>query len=222
MVDDRRERLARAVLAGYPSGPDATVRAGAAAVADAASASALVLVEGISDQIAIETLAARQGRDLGAEGVVVMPIGGAQAVTRYLLEFGPQGAGLPIVGMCDAGEEGVVRRGLAAAGLGVPENRREMVQLGFFVCVKDLEDELIRAAGRETIEPLLESQDDLGSFRTLQQQPAWRGGPFDAQMHRFLRAGARRNLRYARLIVGALELDRMPAPLVETLASAVP
>jgi hypothetical protein len=171
---ERRRRLAREVLDGYVSGPDAPVEATAAALARSESARAVVLVEGISDQIAVETLADRQGRDLAAEEVVIVPIGGAHAMRRYLVRFGQEEVGLTIVGMCDAAEEHVVRRGLAAAGFGSPQNRIEMERLGFFVCEKDLEDELIRASGRIAIEALLDAQGDLGSFQTLQQQPAWR------------------------------------------------
>ena len=88
------------MLDGYVSGPDAPVAATAAALARAESARAVVLVEGISDQIALETLAGRQGRDLAAEGIVVVPMGGAHAMTRYLVRFGPKGAGLSVTGMC--------------------------------------------------------------------------------------------------------------------------
>jgi hypothetical protein len=119
--------------------------------------------------------------------------------------------------MCDAAEEDYFRRGLAAAGLGSPQTRPEMEQLGFFVCVEDLEDELIRASGRELIEALLDAQGDLSSFRILQKQPAWKQQSFAAQMRRFLGAGARRKLRYARLLVHALPLERMPTPLEEVL-----
>lgn len=56
----------------------------------------------------------------------------------------------------------------------------------------------------------MQAQGDLASLRALQGQPAWRQQSFDAQMHRFLGAGARRKLRYARLLVDALDLDRMP------------
>lgn len=169
--------------------------------------------------MALETLANRHGRDLRAEGTAIVPIGGAHAVDRYLALFGPEGAGLTIAGMCDAGEEEYFRRGLAAGGLGLTQNRQEMEQLGFFVCVDDLEDELIRACGRGAIETLLDSQGDLGSFRTIQNQPAWRHEDFDAQMRRWLGAGARRKLRYARLLVLSLQLDQMPRPLDAVLAT---
>jgi hypothetical protein len=216
----KRARLAREALAGYPNGPDAPIVARAAALAQAASARSIVLVEGVSDQVALETLAERQGRDLASEGVAIVPIGGAHAVANHLLRFGPRGVGLAVCGLCDAGEEEFFRRGLVRADLGTPQTRAEMAGLGFFVCVEDLEDELIRASGRELIEALLDTQGDLGSFETLQKQPAWRAGSFEAQMHRFLGAGARRKARYAGLLVRALTLDRMPRPLVAVLDRA--
>jgi len=46
---ERRERLAREVLEGWVSGPDAPIEATAAALANAESARVVVLVEGISD-----------------------------------------------------------------------------------------------------------------------------------------------------------------------------
>ena len=215
-----RARLAREALSGYANGPDAPIEARAAALVQAASARSIVLVEGISDLIAVETLARRQGRDLATEGVAVVPIGGAHAITSHLVRFGPQGDGLAMSGLCDAAEEEFFRRGLVRAGLGMPRTRTDMERLGFFVCVEDLEDELIRASGRDLIETLLDAQGDLGSFQTLQKQPAWRQRSFEAQMHRFLGAGARRKSRYAGLLVSALDLDRMPRPLVEVLARA--
>lgn len=205
---------------GYASGPGAPVEATDSALALADAAQSLILVEGISDQIAVETLAGRLGRDLAAERVVVVPMGGAQAIGSHLARFGPHGADIPLVGLCDAGEEKHFRRALATAGVGSPADRVEMGRVGFFVCVEDLEDELIRACGRLAIETLLDSQGDLGSFETLQRQPAWRSQPFDAQMRRFLGAGSRRKLRYARLLVLTLDLGDVPQPLEALLAKA--
>ncbi len=200
--------------------PAAATEATARALAKAAAARAVVLVEGISDQIAVETLAARRGRDLAAEGVVVLPIGGAHAITRYLMQFGPAGADLMLAGLCDIGEEDVFRRGLASAGIGSPGTRADMERLEFYVCVEDLEDELIRAIGAAQVEALIDSQGDLGSFRSLQRQPEWRGQQATGQLRRFVGSGARRKLRYARLLAGAVDLDRLPHPLEAVLAGA--
>ena len=78
---------------------------------------AVVLVEGISDKLALETLALRRGRDLAAEGVSVLPVGGAQAFGRFLNLYGPGGSDVGLAGLCDAGEEGELRRALRARRL---------------------------------------------------------------------------------------------------------
>src|SRR5262249_43332110 len=135
------------LLAGYVSGPAAATEATATTLARAEGARVVVLVEGVSDQIAVETLAVRHGRDLAAEGVAVLPAGGAHGVVRYLRRFGTEGAGARLAGLCDADEEHITRRALTVASLGAPGSRADLERLGFFVCAEDLEDELIRAAG---------------------------------------------------------------------------
>jgi hypothetical protein len=177
---------------------------------------AAVLVEGTSDKVALETLALRSGRDLEAEGVAVLAIGGAQAIGRFLARFDD---GVKLAGLCDAGEEADFRRALEVAGLGASLTREAMERLGFFVCEQDLEDELIRALGADTVERIVEAQGDLRAFRTLQKQPEWRGRPAEQQLRRFMGSGGRRKTRYARFLVEALELDRMPRPLVGVLAA---
>ena len=93
-----------------------------------------------------------------------------------------------------------------------------MEALGFYVCVADLEDELIRALGAAAVEEVVEAQGELGPFRTLQKQPAWRGRPQDEQLRRFMGSGGRRKIRYARLLVEALDLTEVPRPLDLVLA----
>ena len=203
----QKRALRRARAASMPAGgPQATRRA----LERLDDAHAIVLVEGLSDQIAVETLARRRGRNLEREGVVVVPIGGAQAIGRFLTRFGSDTI---LAGLCDVGEEEVFRRGLEQAGFGSNLTRSDMERIGFHVCVEDLEDELIRALGATAIEAVLESQGDLGSFRTFQKQPAWRSRPVEAQLRRYMGSADRRKLRYARLLVEALDLDRVPRPL---------
>jgi hypothetical protein len=179
---------------------------------------AVVLVEGVSDQIAVETLAERRGRNLRSEDISVVPIGGAQAIGGFLERFGPQGLDVRLAGLCDAGEERDFRRGLERAGFGSDLTRAEMEALGFYVCDVDLEDELIRALGAEAVEQIAEAQGDLGAFRTLQKQPAWRGRPREEQLRRWMGSGGRRKIRYARLLVEALDLTEVPRPLNLVLA----
>ena len=166
----------------------------------------------------METLAERRGRDLEEEGVSIVPIGGAQAIGASLERYGPQGLDVKLAGLCDAGEERDFQRGLERAGLGSGLTRAGMEALGFFVCEADLEDELIHALGADAVEAIADAQGELGAFRTLQKQPAWRGRPTEEQLRRWLGSGARRKIRYARLLVEALELDQVPRPLTLVLA----
>jgi hypothetical protein len=177
---------------------------------------AAILVEGTSDLVAIETLAERRGLNTDALGISLVPMGGAQAIGRFLDLFVPQG--LRLAGLCDAGEEDDFARELERAGLGEKLTRDDMEQLGFFVCVEDLEDELIRAHGAAAVELVVEAEGDLGSFRTLQKQPEWRERPVEEQLRRFMGSGGSRKIRYARLLVDALDLDRIPRPLDRVLA----
>ena len=179
---------------------------------------AAVLVEGLSDREAVEALAVRRGRDLADDGVAVVPIGGAQAIRAALDLYGPGGLDVRLAGLCDAGEERGFRRALERAGLGRELTRSDAEALGFFVCEADLEDELIRALGVDAVEQVVEAHGDLGPFRTLQKQPEWRGRPMHDQLRRFFGSGGRRKIRYARYLVEAVPLDRMPRPLDGVLA----
>jgi len=151
----------------------------------------VVLVEGESDRVAIETLARRRGRDLTTEGVAVLAIGGAQAVGRVLREW----HGVPVAGLCDAREADVFVRLLGG---------------GAFVCDPDLEGELVRALGAERVLELVEARGQLGSFLTYQKQPAKRATPLEQQVHGWLHNW---KIRYAAPLVEALDLARVPRPL---------
>jgi hypothetical protein len=177
---------------------------------------AVILVEGTSDKVAVETLAELRGRDLRGEAIAVVPIGGAQAIGRFLDQL--KGNAVKLAGLCDAGEERDFKRSLERAGLGSDLSRDDMAELGFFVCVLDLEDELIRALGPTSVEEIVEAHGDLGPFRTLQKQAPWRGRPTEQQLRRFMGSGARRKIRYARFLVEALEPGQVPQPLDGVLA----
>jgi hypothetical protein len=178
----------------------------------------VVLVEGISDQLALEALAERRGRNLVAESISIVPIGGATNIGSFLDRFGPRGFDVRLAGLCDTAEEGAFRRGLERAGFGSDLTRADMESLGFFVCVADLEDELIRSLGAATVEQFVDAQGELGSFRTFQKQPAWRGRTKEEQLRRFIGTYSGRKIRYAPLLVGALDLTQVPRPLDGVLA----
>jgi hypothetical protein len=187
----------------------------------AVQARAAILVEGWSDQAALEALARRRGRDLRAEGVVVVPIGGATNVQRFVQALGPNGLGVQLAGLCDVAELPHVRRGLKRAGVSARTGAGIGVASaddGFYACDADLEDELIRALGTAAVERVLDAEGDLASFRRFQDQPAQRGRDLHAQLRRFLGTRAGRKVRYGALLVDALELDRVPPALDLALA----
>ena len=178
---------------------------------------AVVLVEGISDRRALEALAVRRGRTLTADGVAVVAMGGAKNIVRYLERFGPRGSDVTVAGLYDAAEEPDVRRGLERAGIGSGSSPLELERLGFFACVEDLEDELIRALGADRVMEIVEERGELGPFRTLQKQPEWRGRPAEQQLRRFL-GNSSRKIDYAPLLIEALDLSLAPRPLDAVLA----
>ncbi len=178
----------------------------------------IVIVEGATDRLALTLAARRLGRDIEAEDLAIMPIGGAHAITRVLAELAGQRAQVRIAGMCDEGEEGVFRTALERAGYGSNLSRDELERLGFFVCSADLEDELIRALGAPAIPGLAELEGDAQAWSTFQRQPAWQGQATHQQFRRFIRSISNRNVRYIRAIIEELEPSRLPRPLRLLLA----
>lgn len=189
----------------------------ARAVAAVGRIHTVVLVEGDSDRVALETLAARRHRDLASDGVALVPMGGAMSIGRYLDAFGPRGLGLTLAGLCDSGEQPYVARALENAGLGEGLDRDRMRTLGFFVCVADLEDELIRALGPAVVEDVTAAQGDLRALHSFQRQPAQRERTPQQQLRRFMGTTAGRKSHYAKALVDALDLAHVPEPLEELL-----
>lgn len=169
-----------------------------------------VLLEGPSDREAVEALAARRGRNLPAEGVCVVSMGGAMSIGRYSELLGPPGLGLRLAGLCDANEQPFYERGLERAR--VPRG-------DFFVCVSDLEDELIRALGTARVEEIIGADGDLRAWQTFLHQPAQHDRPRHQQLRRFLGTKKGRKIRYGRLLVEALDPELTPAPLDDLLTS---
>src|SRR5262249_30391930 len=182
------------------------------AAARLATPRAVVLVEGVSDKVALETLASRRGRELVRGGVSVVPIGGAPAIGRVLRDYraggvdGGGGAGGWGAGGGGPGPARAARRRLG---------RADLERLGFFVCEADLEDELVRSLGVPAVEQVLAAHRKLGSFRTYQKQPAHRARSTDQQLRGFLNNW---KIRLAAPLGEALELSRVPRPLDGVLA----
>lgn len=196
----------------------------------AVDADTVVLVEGDSDRVAVETLARCRGLDLAARRTVVRAMGGVTNVGHHLRALHP---GQRVLGLCDAGETAFVARALLRAGRSRPDAPEHadpddriaaLARLGFRTCVTDLEDELIRALGTDRTERVLDLAGGLRAFRTLQHQPAQQGRTTAQQLRRWFGSGATRKIRYAALMIEALESAAVPdgttfpAPLGQLLA----
>lgn len=194
-----------AVIACAAGGPGEPARDLAARLAVRAA----VLLEGPSDVAAIDALAAQRGRDLAGEGVCVLPMGGAMSVGRFVRLLGPNGLGLRLTGLCDERERPYYARALAELSTARQE---------FFVCAADLEDELIRALGVPRVKELVREEGDERALQTFLRQPAQQGRTAQQQLRRFLGTKKGRKIHYGRVLVEALDADRVPAPLDGLLA----
>ena len=106
-------------------------------------------------------------------------------------------------------------RALERAGFGSSLDRFGLEDLGFYVCEADLEEELVRSLGAEAVERVIEAEGEWASFRTFQKQLEKRGLSREKQLHGFM---WNRKIRYARLLVEALDLTSVPRPLERVLA----
>lgn len=178
----------------------------------------VLLVEGESDRVALTTVARRRDRDLAAEGVRIVVMGGATNVNRHISELAPTGVRLG--GLYDAAEQHFCRRALERHGLRAEGSAEPLEAQGFFVCVPDLEGELVTALGVDGVRAVVAAEEGPGAFPLLQQQPAQRGRPVEEQLRRFLAIKSGRKARYAALLTEAVPLDRVPQPLDGVLAWA--
>jgi hypothetical protein len=164
----------------------------------------VVLVEGPSDVNAVNALAAKYGRDLVGEGICVLAMGGAMGVGQYARFLGPSGLRLHLTGLCDEQERDYYARAWAQAGADPGD---------FFLCEADLEDELVRALGVETVKELIREQGDSRRLQTFLRQPAQRDRTAQQQLRRFFGTTSGRKIHYGRVLVEALKPSRVPPPL---------
>lgn len=208
-----------------PSG--ATVPACAAALTDAESkrltrfvspltaeacfARKVVFVEGYSDRVVLLQLAAKLKRNLDAEGITVLSLDGGCGLGTYLRLFGPQGLNLAPLGLCDEDKEKRWIDELFGAGIAVTD-RASLKASGFFVCVKDLEQEFIRALGLAQTQAIIAAEGQAATFATFQKQPKYASQPLEEQLRSFLHNAA---TQWAIPLVDGLNLSAIPGPLDE-------
>ena len=176
----------------------------------------VVLLEGQSDVAAVRTLAAARGLPGAGSELELVDMGGVTNVRRHLGDLLARRRPPRVLGLCDAREQRFFKRALLAHGVSARDTAA-MGSLGFHVCDRDLEDELIRALGAEVVLALLEDLRLGDRFATLQQQPAWRGQPLPAQLRRFAGVASGRKALFAAALAAALRPEQVPPPLAALL-----
>jgi hypothetical protein len=188
-------------------------------LADEAGLRVVVLVEGVSDAQAVAATAERRLRDMSAEGVCVVPMDGATNIGRYLALLGADRLDVRVAGLYDAAEEPFFSRALAVNGLLTAPSRQALASRGFFACVADLEEELIRAVGVAGVEAVIQARGDGRRLDTFRRQAAQRDRSPEQQLRRFMGTTSGRKTHYARALVESLDPSSLPPPLLRLLAA---
>ena len=175
-----------------------------------------VLLEGASDVAAVRVVAERTGVDLDDLGAHLVDMHGATNIRRYLLAAAEAEDSPRVLGMCDRPEGIFFVRALRRLGCDV-KAVDELPHWGFQVCDRDLEDELMRDLGERGTREVLTTLGLTQRFAMLTQQPAWVGGTFHEQVHRFAGAASGRKELMASALAEALDVDSLPAPLAGLL-----
>ena len=176
----------------------------------------VILVEGPSDVASLRALAASRGLDQAQHDFQLVSMGGVTNIRHHLTRLETEHPSARRAGLCDGPEERFFARALRAQGHQV-ESREDMERLGFFVCERDLEEEVIRALGPETAEEVLADVRLLGRFRTFQRQPEWRDRPLDEQLRRFTGVASGRKVLLAERFAELLTPANTPRPLASLL-----
>jgi hypothetical protein len=182
-----------------------------------------VLLEGESDAVALRVLRAARGVAAEEEPCRLVPMGGATNIRRHLDVAVAQGDRPRVVGMCDEREARFFVRALdqhrRALGIEGRVTLGRLPELGFQVCRRDLEDELMRALG---VDGTLAVFDELGlleTFEAFTRQLAWQGRPIWDQLRRFGTTTSGRKELLAGALAAAIGIDETPRPLAALLSS---
>ncbi|MBO0847727.1 MAG: hypothetical protein J2P22_20190 [Nocardioides sp.] len=161
----------------------------------------------------VRVLCAARGLVESATTYQVREMGGVTNVGHHLRTIQAEAAGrVRVLGLYDAPEERFVLRALRREGYDVSDGA-DLAGLGFVLCDRDLEDELIRALGPSRVEAVLAELGELERFRAFQRQPQWRERDVTDQLHRFAGTASGRKLLLARRLAEELSPDTTPAAL---------
>lgn len=175
----------------------------------------VVLLEGPSDVAALEQVLATQHPPVPETTYRLVDMGGVTNTGAHLQAA--RDAGDRVVGLVDAGEAWVVVKSLQRLGTSINEVE-ELPAHGFFVCDRDLEDELIRALGVPGCLELLHELGMAHAFEAFSAQLHWAEAPVEDRLRRFCGVASGRKIRLAGAMAGALPAQDLPAPIAALIA----
>jgi putative ATP-dependent endonuclease of the OLD family len=179
----------------------------------------IMFVEGPSDRLAMLALAKKKNLALDSLGVSIVTLDGAGILTWFVKLFGPSGFQLPLCGLCDSDHLSEWSKVLETSGVGTNLSQAKMETIGFFVCDRDLEDELIKTLGLAAVIQTIDQNGDTNAWKIFCQQPKNKNLTQADQLRAFLRKTQRKVL-YAPLLVSKLSTT-IPRPLEELLTFAI-
>lgn len=179
----------------------------------------LVLLEGPSDVAALAAVLERREPVVPATAYRLVDMGGVTNTATHLRSAVAARPEPAVLGLCDERESWVVVRALQQQGRAVA-GEHDLAAQGFFVCRRDLEEELIRALGVQECLRLLARTGLAHRFRSFSSQRAWVARPVEERLHRFAGVASGRKIHLAREMAAALPADRVPPP-IDGLVAAV-
>jgi hypothetical protein len=179
-------------------------------------AETVILVEGISDLLAIRMLARRSGRDLDGAGATLLSLDGGGGFVHYLALFGPNGLDLRLLGLVDADHEQTWSQALTKAGVPVAA-RGALNAAGVQVCDPDLEGELVVAIGTHRIAELLADEAQTVRYQTWVAQKGLLQDPLERQQAAWIGRSSASKVFWAPVLAENTPLDNIPAPLCALL-----
>jgi len=184
--------------------------------AEAFLARKVILVEDLADRLALLTLARRRDRNLDSEQTSIVALHGAGTVGSFLTLLGSNGLNIKLAGLCDEDQEKDWIKKLEQNSFGSGLTRETLASIGFFVSVRDLEDELVRALGDVEVGKVIDAQGETAALKTFAGQPDKKGKSATEVLRLFLQSRDRK-VRYAPLLIEALDLSKVPQALDNVL-----
>lgn len=174
------------------------------------NARVFVLLESANDVAAVQVFARKLEIDTSAAEFVNLQ--GTTNIGRIMKDIRQVRSDADVVGLCDAADTRSAEKALNDDGLPV-QDATDLPMYGFFVCERDLEDELIRALGADAARTALLNSGLASKFDALRTQPEWADKSIAEQVDKFCHSASGRKELAAAVLADAVPADAIPEPV---------